>query len=94
MLATASADTSVKIWDLNNFECVCTFNQNSYVYTVSFHPQGEILASGNHSGEINIYNIKEKKIVKSFKIKEESARNLQFSHNGKFLASSNYGNLI
>lgn len=68
MLATASFDGSVRLWNIQNGSCITVLSRHrDSVYSVSFSPSGEYLASGSLAGQLYIWQVQEGKHVKSFK---------------------------
>lgn len=68
MLATASFDGSVRLWNISDGSCYRVFNRHrDSVYSVAFSPSGDFLASGSLAGQMYIWNIEEGKHVKSYK---------------------------
>ena len=68
MLATASFDGSVRLWNIQNGSCIAVLSRHrDSVYSVSFSPSGEYLASGSLAGQLYIWKVQEGKHVKSFK---------------------------
>ena len=68
MLATASFDGSVRLWDVTDGSCFRVFNRHQdSVYSVAFSPSGDFLASGSLAGQMYIWNIQEGKHIKSYK---------------------------
>jgi len=68
MLATASFDGSVRLWNIQNGSCITVLSRHrDSVYSVSFSPSGEYLASGSLAGQLYIWHVQEGKHVKSFK---------------------------
>lgn len=52
-----STDKTVKIWDMNSFECIQTFTQHTNQVTgVRYDTQGTRLASVSEDTSIVIYN--------------------------------------
>lgn len=68
LLATASFDGSIRLWNVRDGSCCRHFHQHrESVYSVSFSPSGDFLASGSLAGQMYIWNIKEDRFVKSYK---------------------------
>jgi transducin (beta)-like 1 len=68
VLATASFDGSVRLWDVKDGSCYRVFNRHrDSVYSVAFSPSGDYLASGSLAGQMYIWNIEEGRHIKSYK---------------------------
>ncbi|KAJ0984504.1 hypothetical protein J5N97_002860 [Dioscorea zingiberensis] len=67
VLASASVDTTIKIWDGNLGQVLYCFNgHREPVLHIEFSPDGEYLASGAEDGSLLIWKVKDGTIVKSF----------------------------
>lgn len=68
ILATASFDGSVRLWDVQNGTCITKLlRHRDSVYSVSFSPSGKYLASGSLAGQLYVWKVLDGKHVKSFK---------------------------
>ncbi|XP_049388048.1 WD40 repeat-containing protein HOS15-like, partial [Solanum stenotomum] len=67
LLASASFDSTVKLWDVELGHLLHSLNgHREPVYSIAFCPNGEYLASGSLDKCMNIWSVKEAKIVKTF----------------------------
>lgn len=67
ILATASNDQSIILWDVKTREKISELiNQNQGVITVCFSPNGSILATGSFNGTISLWNMKTRKLESEF----------------------------
>lgn len=58
MLASCSADLSIKLWLLENFECVKTLNGHDHnVSSVEFVPSGDYLISASRDKTLKMWEI-------------------------------------
>jgi transducin (beta)-like 1 len=68
MLATASFDGSVRLWNIKNGSCISILSRHrDSVYSVSFSPSGEYLASGSLAGQLYIWRVRDGQHVRNFK---------------------------
>jgi WD40 repeat protein len=96
MLATASADTTVKLWDLASGNELATFQDGRLLgQSVAFSPDGELLATGG-AGKLVLWEVATRKRL-AVLMEERSAqmlahlgevRALAFSADGHTLASA------
>ncbi|GMH24074.1 hypothetical protein Nepgr_025917 [Nepenthes gracilis] len=67
VLASASFDSTVKIWNVELGKLLCSLNgHRDHVYSIAFSPNGEYLASGSLDKSLHIWSLKEEKIAKTF----------------------------
>ncbi|KAK7352454.1 hypothetical protein VNO80_17876 [Phaseolus coccineus] len=67
VLASASFDSTIKLWDVELGSVLYSLNgHRDPVYSVAFSPNGEYLASGSMDRYVHIWSVKEGKIVKTY----------------------------
>ena len=86
-LSNSSEKHEIKLWDLHTGELRTTFdNQDAWVNSVAFHPDGKMLASSDSKGAIRLWDIasgKHKHILTPHKIVDE----VMFSPDGQTIMS-------
>ena len=89
MLASASDDKSVKLWDVQRGTCVRTLRgHTAYVLSVAFSPDGKALASAGSDKSVKIWNVACGTCVRTLKGHTEYVRSVAFAPDGKTLASA------
>jgi WD40 repeat protein len=92
LLASASKDGTVRIWDLNTQTEVEKLTQHRRdVLSVAFSPNGKMIATGGKDSTIMLWDTTTfKSIGSSLKSHDFEVWALAFSPNGKYLASGSY----
>jgi WD40 repeat protein len=68
LLASASFDGSIRVWNIQDGSCYSYFNRHrDSVYSVAFSPSGDYLASGSLAGQMYIWDVAEGQCIKSYK---------------------------
>jgi len=68
VLASASFDTTIKIWDIQVGQEMFTLTKHlDPVYSVAFSPTGEFLASGSFDRCLHIWSVKDGSLVKTYR---------------------------
>jgi WD40 repeat protein len=82
-------DDYYKIWDVNLKENLITIKKGGWSHgreTVSFNPDGNILALISSKDKIQIWDIKKKKIVRTINNVSGTTRSLSYNPDGNILA--------
>jgi hypothetical protein len=67
LVATCSADSTVKIWNPDNGQNVRTLSGHTdWVYALAISPDGNLVAAGAWNGEVRIWKIDDGALVKAF----------------------------
>ncbi|KAL1449773.1 hypothetical protein WDU94_002248 [Cyamophila willieti] len=68
VLASASFDSTVRLWDVDRGECLNTLTRHTEpVYSVAFSPDGKFLASGSFDKCVHIWSARTGQLVHSYK---------------------------
>ena len=88
LLASASGDKTVRIWNTTSRECLHT--HNVHAKSLAFFPDGERLAIEGADGWLRMWNCSTKE-MQSHKLRDGGDLELAISNNGKLLAAASYG---
>lgn len=86
LLASASSDSTVPIWNLESGERRILKSHAGYANTVAFSPDGSLLAIGTISGPVLLWNLESGKRLK-LKGHKGCINSIAFSPDGRMLAS-------
>lgn len=68
VLASASFDATIKLWDVERGECLRSLTKHTDpVYSVAFSPDGKFLASGSFDRNLHIWSVSDGKLVRTYK---------------------------
>ncbi len=88
MLASGSADRTVKLWDIATRTNIATFEGHTdRLESVSFSPDGKILASGARDNTIKLWNVETGEDIVTLEGHTNHVYSVSFSPDGKILAS-------
>ncbi len=94
-IASASADNTMKLWDVSSGQCVRTFSEHSYsVFSVAFSPNGKYIASASNDKTIKLWNVSSGTCVGTFSGHSDGVNSVAFSPDGKYIASGSYDKTI
>ena len=88
LLASGSADGSVKLWDLKSAEVAARFDRHlREVRSVAFSSNGDTLASGSDDQTVRLWSVARKEQVAAMENYRGGVRALAFSRDGDTLAT-------
>jgi eukaryotic-like serine/threonine-protein kinase len=87
MLASASSDGSVIIWDLKTKQGKTLLGHTKQVYTVRFSPDDKLLASAGEDGEVRLWEVETGTLKRVFTGHTQRVTNIKFSPDGAQLGS-------
>ena len=100
IVATSGFDQTVRIWDVSRSkELFALTGHNQIVKSISFSPDGRLLATGAgegylESGELKIWDLRSQKELSSFSAHSKPIRVVSFSPDGKLLATGSEDNTV
>jgi len=95
LLATGSADKTVKLWDTTTRKEIKTLSGHTDgVYAVSFSPNGKLLATGSYDKTVKLWDTTTRKEIKTLSGHTDWVYAVSFSPNGKLLATGSRDNTV
>ena len=90
----ATANRGVKLWDTAAWQEIVTFHADPWIHCVAFSHDSQLLAAGDRSGYVRIWNIEARQLVTEMKIDPNSVYGVAFSPDDTILASAGQGGEI
>ncbi len=95
LLASGSADYTIKFWHPQTGQCLQTLRgHSSWVWSVVFSPDGTYLASASYDQTVKLWEVKTGKCLCTFEGHSSSVVAITFSPNGQYLVSSGFDTTI
>ena len=86
----ATAGVHVKFWDTRNWSEISTLRHDEWIWTVAFSPDGNLIATGDASGQVHVWNVQSQRTVTQLRADPRTVYTVQFSSNARILASAGY----
>jgi WD40 repeat protein len=95
ILASASAYTTIKLWDVLTGEELATLQGHTdKVFGVSFSPDGKLLASSSDDGTVRLWNVETGQERTVLTGHERHVHGVVFSPDGKLVASASWDKTV
>ena len=95
LLASASCDGTVRIWDLRTSQTIHVLKGvGEQAYAVAFSPDGKLLATAGKAADIKVWKVGTWEEAATLRGHKESVACLAFSPDGTLLASGSYDRAI
>lgn len=95
LLASGSADNTVRLWDVTTGVEVRSFiGHPAAVNTIAFSPDGKLLGSGSYNGMVKLWDVATGNELRSLTGNFYSVNSIAFSPDGKMLASASDNGMI
>ena len=85
-IATGSADSTVKLWDMKGQELKTLSGHGNWVSSVTFNPDSKTIATGSDDGKVKLWNL-EGQLLKTLSGHSDVVRGIAFSPDGKTIAT-------
>jgi len=94
-MATASADQTVKLWDIRTGKLLRTLiGHTAQVWSLAFIPEKNALVSCGDDGKVKIWDINTGKSLKTYEDTSQVLRVMTTSRNGSWIAAGGEGNMV
>ncbi|MBW4640571.1 MAG: NACHT domain-containing protein [Gloeocapsa sp. UFS-A4-WI-NPMV-4B04] len=95
VLATGSADRTIKLWNYKTGKCLKTLQgHTSWVWSVAFSPDSQYLASTSYDQTVKLWDVRTGKCLITLQEHTASVVAVTFSPNGQHLATGGFDQTI
>ncbi len=86
----ATAGVHVKLWDTHTWKEITTLRHDEWVWAVAFSADGKLLATGDASGQVNVWNLQSRQLIAQRQADSNAIYAVRFSPNNQILAGAGY----
>ena len=86
----ATGGRHAKLWNARTYNEIVTLRHIDWVWAVAFSNDGRLLATGDNSGQVNIWDLQSHRVVTQFHADSDSVYTVQFSPDAQILAGAGY----
>ena len=93
IIASASDDKTIKLWDLNGTPIKTLKGHKKSVTSIAFSPDDKTIASGSHDDTVKLWN-SDGILINTLQRHQEEVTSIAFSPDGKIIASGSNDNTV
>ena len=86
----ATGGRHAKLWNAQTRDEIVTFKHDEWVWAVDFSTDGKLLATGDDSGHVNVWNLQSQRTVAQLHADSDAIYAVQFSPDTQILAGGGY----
>lgn len=86
-LASVGQDGSVKLWNIPSLTLHTEFSVGEGVFSVAFHPSGNLLIAGDGLGQIHVWDLKVNRLIRIISVQSDLISSVSLNPSGTLLAS-------